>query len=86
MAVPDGTTIPIEQRPPEELLNFNGHPVAAAGAEAWNPSFDVTPAELVDALVTERRVVLKPNLTKMADMMDIANPGIPDADAGCGIG
>lgn len=69
LTAPDGTAIPIEQRAADELLNFNGHPVAPAGAEVWNPSFDVTPAELVDALVTERGVILKPNETKMTGMM-----------------
>ncbi|MCB1921121.1 MAG: S-methyl-5-thioribose-1-phosphate isomerase [Candidatus Competibacteraceae bacterium] len=75
LATPVGAAIPIEQRAAEELLNFNGYPVAAVGAEVWNPSFDVTPAELVDALVTERGVVLKPNLTKIAGMMGVVNPG-----------
>jgi methylthioribose-1-phosphate isomerase len=75
LATPDGAAIPIEQRAAEELLNFNGYPVAAAGAEVWNPSFDVTPAELVDALVTERGVVLEPNSTKVAGMMGVVTPG-----------
>ena len=43
--------------------------MAAEGAEAWNPSFDVTPAELVDAIVTERGVVEHPTAAKMAAMM-----------------
>jgi len=73
LAISDGATIPIEQRAAGELLNFNDQPVAAAGAEAWNPSFDVTPAELVDALVTERGAVLAPNTAKMAHMMGIGN-------------
>lgn len=67
--IPDGTAIPIEQRAAEELLTLGGQPVAAAGAAVWNPSFDVTPAELVDALVTERGVVLAPNAAKMARLM-----------------
>jgi methylthioribose-1-phosphate isomerase len=46
--------------------------VAAAGSEAWNPAFDVTPAELVDAIVTERGVVLAPDAGKMAAMMENA--------------
>ena len=77
LATPEGAAIPIEQRAADELLNFNGYPVAATGAEVWNPSFDVTPAELVDVLVTERGVILKPDSTKIADMMDTANSGSP---------
>lgn len=69
MNLRDGAAIPIEQRAVEELLALNGQPIAAAGAEAWNPSFDVTPAELIDALVTERGVVLAPDGAKMARLM-----------------
>ncbi|MCB1823960.1 MAG: S-methyl-5-thioribose-1-phosphate isomerase [Candidatus Competibacteraceae bacterium] len=69
MNLVSGAAIPIEQRAPEELLTLAGQPVAAAGAEAWNPSFDVTPAELVDALVTERGVVRTPDAAKMMQMM-----------------
>lgn len=69
IAIPDGTAIPIEQRAAEELLTLGGQTVAAAGADVWNPSFDVTPAVLVDALVTERGVVLAPDAKKMARLM-----------------
>ncbi|MCC8998514.1 MAG: S-methyl-5-thioribose-1-phosphate isomerase, partial [Candidatus Contendobacter sp.] len=69
MSVASGTDIPIEQRAAEELLALGGQPVAAAGAKVWNPSFDVTPATLVDALVTERGVVLAPDAVKMARLM-----------------
>ncbi len=65
----NGAAIPIEQRAAEELLNLGGHPVAATGTEVWNPSFDVTPAALVDALVTERGVVLKPDAAQLARLM-----------------
>jgi len=56
-ATPDGAAIAIEDRDGEEVLTWNGHRVAPAGAEAVNPAFDVTPADLVTAIVTERRVV-----------------------------
>ena len=69
MHITSGAEIPIEQRAAEELLTLGGQPVAAAGAEVWNPSFDVTPAALVDALVTERGVALVPDAEKMARLM-----------------
>lgn len=75
MSLQDGTAIPIEQRAAEELLSLGGQPVAAAGAEVWNPSFDVTPAALIDALVTERGVVLRPDAEKMAGLMAPATNG-----------
>jgi len=67
--IPDGAAIPIEMRAEEEVLTFSGTPVAPPDAVAWNPVFDVTPAELVDALVTERGVVERPDREKMAALM-----------------
>lgn len=64
-----GADIPIETRPDNEVLSLGGQRVAAAGATAWNPAFDVTPADLVDAIVTERGVVERPDQAKMAAMM-----------------
>ena len=69
MALAHGGLIPIEQRSSDEVLCLGGQRVAAEGAEAWNPAFDVTPAELVDAIVTERGVVLNPTTAKMQEMM-----------------
>ncbi len=65
-----GEDIPIEQRSADEVLSLAGQSIAAAGATAWNPAFDVTPAALVDAIVTERGVVLAPDKEKMAAMME----------------
>jgi len=70
MSLASGDLIPIEQRSPAEVLSLGGQPVAAEGAEAWNPAFDVTPAELVDAIVTEKGVVRNPTTEKMAEMME----------------
>ena len=72
MNIACGGDIPIEQRSPDEVLSLAGQPVAAVGAAAWNPAFDVTPAALVDAIVTERGVVLAPGVEKMAAMMENA--------------
>lgn len=69
MNMPNGEGIPIEQRSAEEVLFCGGTRVAAEGAQAWNPAFDVTPAELVDAIVTEKGVVEQPTLEKMQHMM-----------------
>jgi len=55
-----GEDVPIEFRDPSEILGPADRPVAAAGAEAWNPVFDMTPAALVDVIVTETGVVTDP--------------------------
>ncbi len=65
MATPDGAAIEIELRAPEEMLAFAGTPTVVAGAKAWNPVFDVTPAALIDVIVTERGVVEKPDAARM---------------------
>jgi len=69
IATQDGAHIPIEQRAESEVLNFAGQQTAPEGARAWNPAFDVTPAELIDIIVTERGVVLNPTREKMAALM-----------------
>jgi methylthioribose-1-phosphate isomerase len=69
LATPDGAAIPIEERPAEELLRCAGRRTTAEGVEAWNPVFDVTPAELVDAIVTERGVIRNPSAEKIAEHM-----------------
>ena len=56
LALADGAGIPIEQRAPEEVSEPEGHRIAPAGTAAWNPAFDVTPAALITAIVTERGV------------------------------
>jgi len=69
METATGADIPIETRGESELLTCGAQRVAPEGASAWNPVFDVTPAELVDAIVTERGVVEHPTAKKIARMM-----------------
>jgi methylthioribose-1-phosphate isomerase len=68
MAMATGDEIPIEERDPNELLEFAGQRVAA-DVGAVNPVFDVTPADLVDYLITEKGVVERPTAAKMALLM-----------------
>ena len=65
MATPSGDFIEIEERDPGELLGVAGQRVAADGIKAWNPVFDVTPAVLIDAIVTEKGVVERPDEASM---------------------
>ena len=69
MAAENGDQIPIEQRSADEVLGCGTQHIAAEGANAWNPAFDVTPAELVDAIVTEKGVVEQPDREKMRQLM-----------------
>lgn len=56
-ATPDGSAIEIEDRGDDEVVAAGGTRVAPAGARAVNPAFDVTPADLVTAIVTDRRTI-----------------------------
>ncbi|MCC6966402.1 MAG: S-methyl-5-thioribose-1-phosphate isomerase [Nitrospira sp.] len=57
LATKTGAEIPIEERNPLEVTSIHGsHPVAPAGVAVYNPAFDVTPAELITGIITERGV------------------------------
>ncbi len=66
-AIPDGAAIPIELRAPEEVAEWRGVRAAADGVDVWNPAFDVTPAELVTAIVTDRGVVPPGQISRLMD-------------------
>ena len=55
-----GEQIPIEERDASEVSSLGGHSIAPAGVEVFNPAFDVTPNELVSAIITERGVLRAP--------------------------
>jgi methylthioribose-1-phosphate isomerase len=65
MATPSGELIEIEERDPAELLGAGGSRTVADGVQAWNPVFDVTPAALIDAIVTEKGIVEHPDEASM---------------------
>lgn len=61
-----GDAIEIEQRSAAEVRNIQGMPVAPENVPVFNPAFDVTPAELISAIVTEHGVIKRPDTDKMA--------------------
>lgn len=71
LGCPDGTAIPVEERPAEELTRMKGQAIAAPGVQVWNPVFDVTPAELIDVLVTERGCVEKPDVARIERLFQV---------------
>jgi methylthioribose-1-phosphate isomerase len=58
--IPDGSAIPIEERDPREVQELAGRRIVPAASPARNPAFDVTPAALVTAIITERGVFRPP--------------------------
>ncbi len=64
-AIADGKAIIIEERSPNEVTQLNGKRTAPEGITAYNPAFDVTPANLISAIITEREVVHYPDRFKL---------------------
>jgi methylthioribose-1-phosphate isomerase len=60
MAITDGSQIPIEQRSPQEITHGFGKQTAPDGIAVYNPAFDVTPSELITAIITERGIIQSP--------------------------
>jgi methylthioribose-1-phosphate isomerase len=65
-----GEEIPIEERNSSEVTGFGELQWAPDGVRVRNPSFDVTPAELVSALITEEGVVFEPNAAKIKALIE----------------
>lgn len=61
LTLADGTGIPIEERQRDEVAAPHGICIVPPAARVMNPAFDVTPAELVDCIITERGLIHKPN-------------------------
>ena len=60
LATPDGAGIPIEQRPSREVSHLGSARLTPEGASIWNPAFDVTPAEFITGIITERGIARAP--------------------------
>lgn len=70
LSIASGEEIPIEERPSSEILFFQGKRCAPEGVRAWNPAFDVTPASLITAIVTERGILYPPFEGKLQKLLD----------------
>jgi methylthioribose-1-phosphate isomerase len=68
-ALPHGDAIAIEERGAEEVRAFAGAAATLPGTPVRNPAFDVTPADLVTALVTERGVAAPPTAASVAELL-----------------
>lgn len=68
-AVPDGDTIPIEERESDEVITWRGELMAPRGVNVYNPAFDVTPAHLITGIITERGILRAPYTLSIADFL-----------------
>lgn len=69
LATPSGSRIPIEERSEREVLEVRGMRLTPSGARARHPAFDVTPARLITALVTDRGVVKPPSRSRLKKVL-----------------
>jgi len=69
MEMRNGDDIEIEERSPNELTEFQNCSIGPENVQVWNPVFDITPAELVTAIVTEKGVIQRPNRDKIEELM-----------------
>jgi methylthioribose-1-phosphate isomerase len=69
LTIPDGSAIPIELREPAEITHGFGRATAPAGVDVYNPAFDVTPAELIAGIITERGVIRPVNRETIREVL-----------------
>lgn len=68
LAIKNGDSIPIEERDPAEITHFNGRMVGPRGVKAINPSFDITPAKYITAIITEKGIVRPPYVAGLKEL------------------
>jgi methylthioribose-1-phosphate isomerase len=69
LQTPNGAAIPIEERDPEEITKIGSEWIAPRGAPAFNPAFDVTPAEYITAIITEQGIAYPPYDQTLREMV-----------------
>lgn len=70
--ISDGGGIPIEERPAEEITEGFGRRTAPLGVQVYNPAFDVTPHDLITAIVTERGIISPPYTAALSTLLQAA--------------
>ena len=71
LSLQSGDEIPIEERHSEEITNGFGRRTAPHGIQVYNPAFDVTPADLIDAIITEKGVIRPINRDNIMNTLQV---------------
>lgn len=69
LSISTGSEIPIEQRDPKEITHAFGRQTAPDGIAVYNPAFDVTPAELITAIISDRGIIQPVTREKIAEVL-----------------
>jgi methylthioribose-1-phosphate isomerase len=75
LSIANGDEIPIEQRDPREITHGFGRQTAPEGIKVYNPAFDVTPAELIAAIICERGIVRPVTAERIAEVVGTKDKG-----------
>lgn len=75
LTLPDGSRIPIEERASDEITQGFGRRTAPEGVCTYNPAFDVTPGELITAIICERGIMVPPYGASIAALIDPQHRG-----------
>jgi methylthioribose-1-phosphate isomerase len=70
LSISSGAEIPIEERDPREITHLRDHQLAPEGVSVHNPAFDITPHDLIAAIITDRGVVEKPYVESLRQLVD----------------
>jgi methylthioribose-1-phosphate isomerase len=65
LSIKNGSQIPIEQRPANEVTECFGKPIAPKGIKIYNPAFDITPAQNITAIITDNGVIRRPDAKRI---------------------
>lgn len=69
LTIESGAEIPIEERKEEEITTFAGRRIAPEGTKVFNPAFDVTPSELITAIITEKGIIYKQDFNNISSLI-----------------
>ncbi|HUU86086.1 MAG TPA: S-methyl-5-thioribose-1-phosphate isomerase [Phycisphaerae bacterium] len=78
LSIPDGTAIPIEERSEDEIRHGFGRQTAPDGVPCYCPAFDVTPARLIWAIITNQGIIQPVNRERISALL-AQNPSLPDS-------
>jgi methylthioribose-1-phosphate isomerase len=70
LSLPNGSHIPIEERAAEEITHPGGKLVAPVGVKVYNPAFDVTPAELIAGIITDKGIISPVNARNVRQVLE----------------
>jgi methylthioribose-1-phosphate isomerase len=70
-----GDEIPIEERCENELIFIRGQRIAPEGISCYNPAFDVTPADLITAIITEYGIIHRPDRERISSFFSYTDVG-----------